>query len=279
MTKKRKLVTAIATVLVVILGLLALAATAKKLPTFATRLIACGALPNNSIQNIVETTRLFIKLPKYTYLQQEDRPLLFKSVNGTAQPHWISNAGPMGKSYGSSSGCSSYYYEFDGTGEVDLSIHGSNQGTPNYLIRFIIHSNVADRSNLYQNNQYGFTFKLPESWKGYSVLTQKWSGSTSGGSSGDFTKESGALIILRNPHWTVLKMRQDIPIMVFTLSQWSALKAQKFYVSAAPIPPSELGRNTQYLFALPPRYNYAFPAGWQEVEKILEGKPFLVSSS
>jgi hypothetical protein len=71
-------------------------------------------------------------------------------------------------------------------------------------------------------------------------------------------------------------MRQDIPIMVFTLRQWSALKAQKFYVSAAPIAPSELGRNSQYLFALPPRYNYAFPTGWQEVEKILEGKPLRV---
>ena len=42
---------------------------------------------------------------------------------------------------------------------------------------------------------------------------------------------------------------------------------------AAPINPGELGRNVKYVFALPARYNYAFPTGYQEVEKILEGKP------
>ena len=42
---------------------------------------------------------------------------------------------------------------------------------------------------------------------------------------------------------------------------------------AAPINPSELGRNKRYVFALPPRYNFAFPTGYEEVEEILEGKP------
>jgi hypothetical protein len=57
--------------------------------------------------------------------------------------------------------------------------------------------------------------------------------------------------------------------MIFTLAQWS----QDLIVSAAPVPPSELGRNTRYVFALPPRYNFAFPDGFQEVEAIVEGKP------
>ena len=38
--------------------------------------------------------------------------------------------------------------------------------------------------------------------------------------------------------------------------------------------PSELGRNTRYVFGLPFRYNYSFPIGYEEVEKILESKPF-----
>ena len=61
--------------------------------------------------------------------------------------------------------------------------------------------------------------------------------------------------------------------MVFTLTQWDSLQQGKFYVSAAPINPSELGRNIKYVFALPARYNYVFPTGWEEVEKILEGNP------
>ena len=274
-SKKRKLITTIVTISLVIIGTIALAANEKKLPDLATKLVACDAFPNNSVQKIIETTRLKIKLPRYIYLHQQGSPLVFRTVNGNAQPLWISNAGPIGNAVGSTKECSVYYYEFDGTGEVDLSLKSSNNGTPNYFVRFIIHSNVVTQSNIYRNDQYRFTFKLPDRWKGYSVLTQKWSGFASGVSKGETIIERGPQIILRNPKWTVTRMRQDIPILVFTLRQWSALKAQKFYVSAAPIAPSELGRNTQYLFALPPRYNYAFPTGWQEVEKILERKPLL----
>jgi hypothetical protein len=61
--------------------------------------------------------------------------------------------------------------------------------------------------------------------------------------------------------------------MIITLKQWDALQNEKFHISAAPIGPSELGRNDKYVFALPPRYNYAFPLGHEEVEKILNGNP------
>jgi len=37
-----------------------------------------------------------------------------------------------------------------------------------------------------------------------------------------------------------------------------SLQQEKFHIGAAPINPSELGRNTKYVFALPARYNYAF---------------------
>ena len=62
--------------------------------------------------------------------------------------------------------------------------------------------------------------------------------------------------------------------MVFTLAQWNAIQQEKFYVSAAPIGPSELGRNSTYVFGLPPRYNYAYITGWEEVDKILQGHSF-----
>ena len=66
---------------------------------------------------------------------------------------------------------------------------------------------------------------------------------------------------------------QDIPIMVFTVDQWSALQREEFAVSAAPIGPSELGRNSKYVFALPARYNFSYLTGYEEVEDILSRNP------
>ncbi|MEW6233100.1 MAG: hypothetical protein AB1566_12410 [Chloroflexota bacterium] len=125
----------------------------------------------------------------------------------------------------------------------------------------------------YRNTQYGFSFSLPGSWKGYSIITDKWEGYTLGGPKGVVVVEQGPMISIRHPQWTSENPRQDIPIMVFTVAQWNALQQGKFYVSAAPINPGELGRNSRYVFALPARYNYAFPTGWEEVEKILESNP------
>jgi hypothetical protein len=61
--------------------------------------------------------------------------------------------------------------------------------------------------------------------------------------------------------------------MVFTVSQWDRVQSGQLSVGAAPIPPTELGRNATYVFALPARYNYAFPTGWEEVESILQTNP------
>jgi hypothetical protein len=67
--------------------------------------------------------------------------------------------------------------------------------------------------------------------------------------------------------------RQDIPIMIFTIEQWNMLQEDKFHIGAAPVGPSEFGRNNKYVFALPARYNYAFLKGYEEVEKILKENP------
>jgi hypothetical protein len=125
-------------------------------------------------------------------------------------------------------------------------------------------------STVYTNKQYGFNFSLPDSWQGYSIVTDQWEGTASGSSQ---TVETGPMISIRHPQWTMQNQRQDIPIMVFTLTQWNSLQEKAFHIGAAPIGPRELGRNSQYIFALPARYNFAFPAGYEEVEEILGNNP------
>jgi hypothetical protein len=133
-------------------------------------------------------------------------------------------------------------------------------------------STSPDVSNsiVYESTQYGFKFKLPESWKGYSIVTNQWEGiALTGGS----VVETGPIISIRDPKWTAKTPRQDIPIMVFTLNQWNLLQQEVFHIGAAPLNPSELGRNNYYVFALLARYNYSFPAGYKEVETILSNHP------
>ncbi len=125
---------------------------------------------------------------------------------------------------------------------------------------------------IYRNSRYGFSFSLPESWKGYSIVTDAWKGNTSG-PGGDMPLAQGPLLSIRHPQWTAENPRQDIPIIIFTVLQWSDLQQDKFHIGAAPIGPSELGRNSKYIFALPARYNFAYPAGFEEVDMILRGKP------
>jgi hypothetical protein len=137
---------------------------------------------------------------------------------------------------------------------------------------FRIKSNQPASSIEYKNDQYGFTFSLPISWKDYSIVESLWQGRTPG-ENGNVVSEKGPIISIRHPLWTKQKPRQDIPIMVFTLNQWNRLLREEIYVSAAPINPSRLGFNENYVFALPARYNYAFPEGFEEVEQILQKNP------
>lgn len=130
-------------------------------------------------------------------------------------------------------------------------------------------SKTATASITYTNTTYGFRFDLPKSWEGYRNISDAWQGYAAT-DRGDSVVEKGPLVILRHPQWSTSTPRQDIPIMVFTLPQWDALRKEAFHVGAAPIGPTELGRNTRYVFALPARYNFAFPAGYEEVEHILE---------
>ena len=136
-------------------------------------------------------------------------------------------------------------------------------------------STAAEPNNsiIYENKIYGFRFALPKSWEGYSVETAVWTGYEAGDELGETATATGPVVSLRNPRWTDAVSYQDIPIMIFTLAQWSDLQNEKFHIGAAPIGPSELGRNARYVFALPARYNFSFPAGHEEVEQILAGNP------
>ncbi|MGE5631877.1 MAG: hypothetical protein ACM3TR_12380 [Caulobacteraceae bacterium] len=124
-------------------------------------------------------------------------------------------------------------------------------------------------SILYKNIQYGFNFSLPQSWKDYKIIVDKWEGLDFEDSKGEKVVENGPLIYIRHPQWTSQNPRQDIPIMILTLAQWDLLQNDKFHIGAAPVWPSELGRNSKYVFALPARYNFAFPTGYEEVNDIL----------
>jgi len=145
------------------------------------------------------------------------------------------------------------------------SQHSNNTSTPSS-------SSTTTNSNsiLYKNTKYGFSFTLPKSWQGFSTIIGSWEGNDV--ASGKVS-ETGPMISIRHPQWSSKKTRQDIPIMVFTLEQWNLLQKDKFHIGAAPIGPNELGRNNSFVFALPARYNFASPNGYQEVEEILKNHP------
>lgn len=145
-----------------------------------------------------------------------------------------------------------------------------------WLIDNVIVEKAESIGMVYKNFEYGFAFKLPESWAGYEIVMDTWQGEKSEGSSGEMNAAaSGRLFKIRHPAWTEDDPRQDIPIMIFSIDQWDTLQRGDFHIGAAPIGPRELGRNNKYVFALPARYNFAFPTGYEEVEKILEHDPLL----
>jgi hypothetical protein len=132
---------------------------------------------------------------------------------------------------------------------------------------------AAGKGVVYVNKQYGFRFSLPNSWKGYSIIVGQWSGRRIDKQDESAPSETGSLISIRHPLWTEANPRQDIPIMVFSLAQWDLVEHDKLVVNPAPFGPNEIGRNSRYVFAIPPRYEYAFPTGWEEVAEILGHHP------
>ena len=125
----------------------------------------------------------------------------------------------------------------------------------------------------YTNKEYGFTFALPQDFEGYTILNEEWEGTDIKNTASKARVFKGPQITIRDPRWTSQVPRQDIPIMILTVDQWNQLQNGEFSIGAAPVNPSERGQNSKYVFALPARYNYAFPEGYEEVQTILDGSP------
>lgn len=119
----------------------------------------------------------------------------------------------------------------------------------------------------YDNSEYGFSVALPDSWNGYTIVTDTWEGYPAGS---EDMSETGPMISIRHPLWSKELLRQDIPTMIFTKAEWNAMQNGEFHIGTAPVPPSELARNERYVFALPARYNYAFPLGYEEVDALIQ---------
>jgi len=122
----------------------------------------------------------------------------------------------------------------------------------------------------YTNSQYGFSLELPDAWKGYSVLTQTWQGRTVATGKVEF---EGPQIVIRNPQWKQDKPWQDVPVMVFTKAEWNLIEQEKISLGAAPIGPSKLGENQNYVFALPARW-YGFTDAQGQDEAVAITKTF-----
>lgn len=126
---------------------------------------------------------------------------------------------------------------------------------------------ILSESVVYTNEQYGISVALPDSWLGFGVIDATWVSEPTD------ADENGPEIILRHPDWTESVPTQDLPILVFTKDQWQKIESEVFTVSAAPIPPTLLAENDTYVFALPPRYNFSYLKGYEEVEAIINAHP------
>ena len=123
----------------------------------------------------------------------------------------------------------------------------------------------------YQDRLYGLVFRLPASWRGFTVLNQEWDG-ISYSPAKDTTEVTarGPLLVLRHPSWTAKGPYQDIPILVFTRGQWEADKQGKFTIGAGGFD-QELAHNSKYVFAIPSRYNADDSVkGWKETSDVVE---------
>jgi hypothetical protein len=130
---------------------------------------------------------------------------------------------------------------------------------------------ISDKNSswkTYTNTEYGFEVKLPDSWKGYTVEKQQWTGWAV---SGNDIKYFGVKIIIKNPNTTQEQVWQDIPILLFSKDQWKLVTDEELAVSAAPIGPEKIGENSSYVFATPPRwYGFTDAQGWQEAVEIVK---------
>ena len=91
---------------------------------------------NNSVQQVKETSRMFINMPKDLY--PKDISHSWTTVSGNATGGYVSNGGLPGEAFGVTPGCWSTYVDFEGTGEIDLRVRSVVKGVPDYFVRFFV---------------------------------------------------------------------------------------------------------------------------------------------
>jgi hypothetical protein len=123
----------------------------------------------------------------------------------------------------------------------------------------------------YHNAKSGFTFFMPASWRGYSVLHEQWEAQTYlPANDTTLIVAHGPVIVLRHPHWTVSEPYQDITFLVYTRSQWDAEKQGKFcstYFAGGTM--VEMWHNRKYVFAMSTHESKSELNGWREVSEIV----------
>lgn len=127
-------------------------------------------------------------------------------------------------------------------------------------------------TQVYRNELFGFSIALPESWKGYTInqIKEDLYDVTGKTKTNNGVVDSFQLVEIHHPLETANNPREDMPIMIFTPSQWDHVQKEEWSAGAAPIPPSILGQNSKYILALPARYNYDFKTGWEEVDQLVK---------
>ena len=129
-------------------GLYALKGNSHSNSQLQKRLAACGSLPNGSSTIVVQTTRMFINLPKD----------LYPNINLEIAPQgatagYISNGGPYGYAIGARGklNCWSYYLDFElasdnqtQRGKVDIGSKSGVNGNADYLVHFNVVTNPSD---------------------------------------------------------------------------------------------------------------------------------------
>lgn len=110
----------------------------------------------------------------------------------------------------------------------------------------------------YRNTKYGFSLQLPISWENFTAT--------------ETSIAFGNSVTIRNSAWSMATPTADIPVLIYPINQWETWVGNDFqgYPTAAPIGPTERGRNETYVFATAPRYNFSFLPGFEGVEEILK---------
>jgi hypothetical protein len=174
---------------------------AAKPDQYAAAILACypentngsayQPVPNNSVQQVKETSRMFIKMPKDLY--PKDILHSWTTVAGNATALYISNGGLPGEGLDATPGCWSTYFEFDGNGEVDLRVKSIASDAPDYFVRFIVSQNppaltsseatsvqqiIKDTNSstpapagyqVFKDTKYNVTFNAPADWKPHTL--------------------------------------------------------------------------------------------------------------